>query len=166
MALNFYIRLELNGSVVDGDTTMNEIGGMDVSSEHLEGYAFYHEVSSSMESGAHRASAHGIRGPVSFVKRIDQASPLIMQAWAQNQDVTAWITFFDNDPDSGETRQRYRYHLTQGRIIAVRTEMLNVFLPEGQMAPVMERVTIAYNALRVRDLVQNREFEDNWSSNV
>jgi hypothetical protein len=66
-ALNAYAALQANGTALDGDVTMETIGGVDVSSDHIEIYQIEHNIT----PGKNKL----ISGPIVLQKRIDQTTP-------------------------------------------------------------------------------------------
>lgn len=155
MALNFYLQLAIEGSAVTGDVTLHTLGGLDVSSNHIEAYALYHETALSADSTQRDVKLN--HGPISFTKRADRATPLLLQAMAEQRRVDGAIKFFGHNPDSGETILSHVFEITAGHILGVRTEMLNSISPEGSTMPVLERITLRYSQLKVLHITSSNE---------
>ena len=166
MALNFYCAFELGGAALSGDTTMAEIGGVDVSADHIEGYELKFGTRVSTEGQAHRASSHRRILPVRIMKRIDQTTPLLYQGLKQNQRLDGDIKIFDNDQDSGATQHRFTVRLTQCRILAIESCVPDAFDADESNRPPYEVFELVPHTIAYVDEINSQEFEDMWSSAV
>lgn len=152
MALNAYLNLQVDGQDVIGLSSVTNVGGMDVSNA-IEAHSFYNEI-----SVAGRSSTGIIHGAITFVKRPDNASIHLHRALDQGMVISGNIIFFK----PGSTGQQIVDHIWTiggGRMVGIRTEMLNNIFPENNVAPVMERVSIGYNSLHIIDNITGAEFE-------
>lgn len=140
-ALNAYAELTLDGVPLDGDVTQATIGGVDVSANHLEIYR-YDQLNALAEKGKGT-----VVGPLTLLKRIDRASPLLIQALLTKQRVAGTLKIFDNDPDTGETRLRYTVELVDGQVSAVEQTIPDAFDPEQATRPPLEVLRIEPGAL-------------------
>lgn len=147
MALNTYLFLKANGEDIQGDPRRQSMGPENVANS-IEAMAFYHEVAIvALDSGASRSSSARNHGPISFVKRIDRSTPVLLDALKNNKSIDGVIKFFRMSSDEGVTEKHYEITITDGRVMSVRTEMMNNNFPEGADVPVMERVSIQYNTI-------------------
>ena len=149
MAMNTYLFLEADGNAIQGDPLVQSVGGLEVE-DSIEAMAFYHEVATATESttsSTARTSGRSSHGPISFVKRIDRSTPILLDAWANNRRIDGVIKFFRNNSDSGIVEKHYEITITNGRITSDRTEMMNNNFQEGAAVPVLERVSITYETI-------------------
>ncbi len=155
-ALLFFAELTLNGTDLDGDTTMNQIGGVDVASNHLECFALTWD---NFIPGASdpRASGRVTYGPIVIRKRLDKASPLLLQGFARNERIEGDFKVFDT-ATVGVTRHRFTYQITDGRIISVRHIIPDVLDPATATKPPMEEIMIAFGSLTLIDEVNSTQF--------
>jgi type VI secretion system Hcp family effector len=153
-----YAQLAINGQSLSGSVSMAVLGGVDISVNHIEAHGFYHELVT-------QTGDRGVRmlpGPITFTKRIDQTTPRLMQAWAQGQTIDGTFKFFDLHPDDGSFRLLQVYIIQGGRIAAVRTEMTSNLHVDSANLPVLERVTLTYQSIRVDNLPSSQT----WSANL
>lgn len=146
MAANIYVQLSANGEAISGDVIAPNYGGIDVSSDHIEAYGFYHEAqmpASDLKTGA------ATFAPISFIKQTDRATPLLWRAFSQGQAINASIKFFAINASSGLMFLHHVYQVEQGRILTIRTELLNNLAAENNAMPVLERITLTYRSFKV-----------------
>lgn len=161
MALNAYLHLKLNGTTLTGEVTVTSLGGVDVSSGHIE----LSEVRFGMRvdgAGGARAGARVV-DPVRICKRIDQTTPLLYQGLAQNQSVDGTVKLFDTNLEDGTTRHRFSVVISKGRITSVASVSPDVYEPAHANRPMYEWVDIVPHTITYRDEVNSTEFEDTWS---
>ena len=160
MARLFYCELTLNGSALTGDVTMSEIGGVDVSSDHIEGLELHFGTRMDTMHGGSGRSGKRTMDPVRICKPIDRTTPLLYQGLAQNQTVDGDIKLFDTHPDSGETRHRFTFRLTKARISAVTSTSPDAIATENTARPAYEWLELAPHTIAYIDEVNSIEFED------
>ena len=156
MALNIYIAFKFNGTDILGSPTIQQVGGEDVS-EHVEVFSLYHEIGIEGD----RTSSRLVHQPITIVKPQDRASPLFLTACDQNAAVEATIKYFAPQPGSSQGVKVQEQTLTGGRIVSVRTEMLNNRYPENASLPVLERISISYAQLITTNLLFNSQSQLN-----
>lgn len=155
-----YAALSIQGQSLSGSVSVNAIGGVDVSVEHIEAHGFYHElVTQTGDRGARL-----VPGPITFTKRIDQSTPQLMQAWALGHRIDGAFKFFDPNPDDGSMRLLQVYIIQNGRVAAVRTEMMSNLHADGANVPVLERVTLTYLSFRVDNVPSSQSWNANLSA--
>lgn len=151
-ALNAYAALTVNGTALDGDTTMTEIGGVDVSSDHIEIYQIDHSM---LHAGKNRTES----GPFVLMKRIDQTSPILLSALADGFRVDGDIKIFDTDLQSGQTRHRFTIRITQGRVVGIETKLPDAFDASESNRPPVEYIQIELQSYWLVDEVHATESE-------
>lgn len=154
-ALNAYAELTANGMALDGDTTMATIGGVDVSSDHIEIYEIDQSV---LSVGKGKAES----GPILLQKRIDNTSPMLLQALAEDQIIEGHIKIFDNDPDSGETRHRFTVSIGDGRIVGLDTRLPDAFDANESNRPPIEYVRIEVQSYTLTDEINSSSWTINF----
>lgn len=153
-ALNAYAELTLNGTALSGDTTMASIGGVDVSTGHIECFGVHHEM---FKAANH--SAQTTHAPFKLIKRVDKASPLLYQALAQNQNVAGTIKYFRTSPEDGSTQLYFTITFSQARVNAIRHWSPNNLDAATSQYPQMEEVSISYNTITFTETLANVEAE-------
>ncbi len=154
--LPVYLELQINGADIEGEPVQATIGGDDVS-KLIECIAMEHEVYVPVSSGGHTSGAP-VPGTIKIVKRVDKATPLLLQGLAQGQIAEAEFHGYDNDPDSGETRRRFTITLTGGKIVSVRRWRPNILDPAAANMPHMEEVQFTFQTMTYRDDVGKTEY--------
>lgn len=166
MALNAYAALEAEGiGALDGDSSMTEIAGVDVSADHIEIYQFDCGARVGTEGQAHRASSHRRIMPVRIEKRHDQSSPLLYQALKENKAVSGVFKFFDNN-EAGETRHRFSITITNARVLSVETKSPDAFDADESNRPMYDIVEFVPHTIAYEDMIESKMFEDRWDSAV
>jgi type VI secretion system Hcp family effector len=160
MALMFYCELTLNGTALTGDVTMNTIGGVDVSADHIEGYELHFGTRMDTMHGGSGRSGKRTMDPVRICKAIDRTTPLLYQGLAQNQIIDGDIKLFDMDPTDGTTRHRFTLRLSRARISAVTSTSPDTFSAEQANRPAYEWLELAPHSIAYIDEVNSVEFED------
>lgn len=157
MALKAYAALTLNGTALDGDTSVNQIGGVDVSDGHIEVYEVRWGASVPTANTAGRLGKAEL-APVVFSKRIDQTTPLLYEGLFTNMLVDGRVKLFDNDPDSGEVQHRFTLAITKARIQAIDSRSPDTHDPGTTAHPAREMVTIVGGSVTWRDEVKGIEY--------
>ena len=166
MAFNAYGEFQINGAALDGDSTMNEIGGVDVSSNHVECYQVNWGTMIGHERQASRSAAHRTCLPLVFEQRLDATIPMWHQALTENQTVTGTLRIFDTNPEDGATRERFNIIIEGGRVISIEGESPDAFDADQSNRPVYVRVKLTYHTITYTDLIDSKEYQDNWSTAV
>jgi len=160
MALHAYAQLSSNGSALTGDTMLVEIGGIDVSSEHIEIYELIFGSSRGISGKSGRARGHRQLSPIELVKRTDQTTPLLYQALSENQRIDGDIKLFDADPDSGEIRHRFTVTLAGARVSSLTTISPDVYDADASNRPIYDLLELAVNTITYTDMVNSVEYTE------
>lgn len=160
-AFNAYMTLTCNGSDIPGESSVQSAGGVDVSND-IEVFAFGLNVSADFDSATGQISGRRSYKPVRILKRVDKATPLILQALAENQNCEAAIRFFRLNPISGQTEHYYTITLQQARIVSMMPSLPSTIDPASANLPMTEAVSIAFGIINTAHQIDGTEFEDNW----
>ena len=133
-----HLRLSANGNDIQGESTVTSLGREGT----IECLSLEHQFGG--RSG-------GRRGPSLVVtKRIDRATPLLMQAADANQEVVGTFRFYRPNPaGDGTTEQFFTITVRNARIVSVRHMVLDVLGQETSLAPPLEEVVFAYRTIEV-----------------
>ena len=157
MALNSYARLTVNGEALQGDTTVQSIGGVDVSFDHIEVYELqWGSASPGAASGGRTGRAELL--PVLITKRVDHATPRLYQALVSNSQVEGDIKIFDTSADDGSTRHRFTLVLGRSRVQSISSNSPDSLDPQVSARPPREVVAIIPASLTYRDEIHGVEF--------
>lgn len=147
-ALNAYLRLwgEKQGEIRGGVTQAGRENSIMV-------IAYSHDLSSPRDASSGMPTGKRQHEPLRITKEIDKSTPLLMNAWADNERMTRFELRFWEPSASGIERQYYTIILHNARIISIRQEMLNNKYPENMSHKEREHITFVYDAIE-------RIFED------
>ncbi|MBY5164509.1 type VI secretion system tube protein Hcp [Salsipaludibacter albus] len=161
MALHGYARLEVGGTALTGDVSMGSIGGVDVSSDHVEVLELHAGafVETAGAGGGRPRGRHELL-PVRLRKRTDATTPALYRALARAERVDATFLLFDTDPVTGETRHRFTIRLEQARVSSMTTDQPDTLDPEVAHQPVTDGIELVTPVVAWVDEVHGVEFED------
>lgn len=159
MALNAYIAMLANGEALDGDTSISDIAGIDVSNDHIECFSVSWGSHLNSASSSSRRRGGITKLPVSLLKPIDKTTPLLYEALSTNQRIDGSIKLFDTDPDSGSTRHRFTVKLDQARLISIESVSPNTLNPDTAALPPTEQVEMLAHTLTYIDEINGVEYE-------
>jgi type VI secretion system secreted protein Hcp len=150
-----YMQIEIGGVVIEGEDTV--LGARDVI--QLFGY----EAGAAAPFDASTGQPTGVRRyqPIVIRKRIDKATPLLLDAFSRNQVVTeATFRFFR---PSGTGMQHYfTVTLTNGRIASVNHSTSASTDPSE---PVTEEVGIVFQTITWEHIPSGATAGDDWGTN-
>ena len=160
MALNSYAELTVDGSLLDGDTSITEIGGIDVSSNHIECFSvsWGSRLSNRSSSGRRRSKVNKL--PITILKPIDKSTPLLYRAIATNQIISCTVKIFGLDSDTGETRHVFTLKLEQARIYSLKSVSPNTLNADTASLPPTEQMELLAQTLTYTDEINSIEYED------
>ncbi len=130
-----FAELEINGQALDGHVSQTEVGGVDVSSNHIEVDEFAQTVAQKQSKKGIATGKVGLSRIV-IRKRQDQTSPLFIDAVVRNQVLSGTIKFFTAD-DAGAPQLESTVGLADARVVSVEQ-----VLPSSPGHPLSEVVTI------------------------
>jgi type VI secretion system Hcp family effector len=168
MAFHVYAAFEINGTELSGETTLANIGGVDVSGGHIEIYELNFGAERAMREGSNSGRGLGRHRlmPLRLVKRTDRTTPLLYHALSHGLRIDGEIKLFDAHPETGEIRQRFAITLGQARLTAMTTTSPDVFDPEDSTRPVYDFLELLPNTITYTDVVHGIEFMDDWARSL
>ncbi len=120
-------------------------------------------VETAREAGSLKATGRRTYRDLRIRKRIDKATPLILKALCDNEEVDATFRFFRPDPGgTGETQQYYTLVGQKGRITKFGQFSPNSLDPASSTAPDLEDVCFRFHSLRFVYEADGVEHEDTW----
>jgi type VI secretion system secreted protein Hcp len=153
--------LTANGQPVAGDSTVTSLGRQD----SIECLSFRMGAASAASTSSGLATGRRRYDPLVIRKRTDRASPLLWQAFAQNQVVAGELRFFRPNPSGdGTTQHFFTVRFDQARITQVRHALPMVLLPDSAPTPLLDEVSFTAQTYRWTFVAGGIEFEDSISS--
>jgi type VI secretion system secreted protein Hcp len=161
MALNAYMRItgavqgEIKGSVTQAGRE-----------DSILVNAMAHQLASPFDSSSGLPSGKRQHGPIIVTKEIDRATVPLVNAWANNENLTdVEIRFWQPSP-SGAEFQYYTIELVNANVAEIRAEMLNNKYPENMPQPVREHVSFVYDKIIWTWEDGGITAEDDWETPV
>src|SRR5205085_12513313 len=114
-----------------------------------------------------RAARRRQYDPVTILKRIDKATPLIAKALTQNQVIDGKFLFFRPNPTGdGTTQQFYTVEISKGRVAHQKQSVeVNREAQLTDEAP-LEEVSFTFHTIKWTYMDGGIEHQDTWSENV
>lgn len=159
MALNAYLRLtgdmqgEIKGSVTQAGRE-----------DSILIVGFHHEVESPMDTSSGHTTGKRQHKPLVVTKEIDRATPLLMNALINNENISDFALRFWRPSKTGKEVQYYTVQLQNARISNIRQEMLNNQYPENMQHPVREQIAFVYQKIIWTYEDGGITAEDDWGS--
>jgi type VI protein secretion system component Hcp len=165
MALTVYAKFTLNGTALAGDVSQTEFCGVDVSADHIEVFSVDFGVGTGWEGTSARQASHRTHRPITLQVRGDQTMPLFWQGLVENQNLAGDILMFDNATEAGGDglgRNRFKFTITDGRVIDVQVNSPDAFSGEHSTRPITTTVKLIAAELLLEDMVKSTSYVDNW----
>ena len=115
MAQNAYLYLKVNGTAVDGESTVASISGVDTS-KAIEVEYFDSEVKTAREASTGMATGRRQYSPMNFRKDTDKSSPLIHKALKDNAVIEAEFKFFRPTVEGTQAAHYFTVKIEKGRV--------------------------------------------------
>jgi type VI secretion system secreted protein Hcp len=143
MAQNAYLTVvgQKQGPINGGVIVAGQAGSILV-------HAFSEAVTSPRDPATGLPTGKRQHSPVTILKEIDKASPLLMNALVTNENLTTWVLkFFGNDP-AGKQVQVYSITLTNASIASIAESMLDNEIAANASLPLREEITFTYQKIQ------------------
>lgn len=142
MALNAYLTLtgETQGQIKGSVTQAGREDSIMV-------VGFSHEIDSPRDAASGLPTGKRQHRPLLITKEIDKATPLLMSALAQNENITELKIKFWRPSASGKEEQYFTVELTNASISNISQEMLNNKYPENMQHREREHVAFCYQKI-------------------
>lgn len=169
MSGRVYLRLKANGEDIKGESSVNTIGGEDVS-QLIECDAYNEGCKTAQEAGSMTPTGTRLYEPLTIRKNVDASSPLIMRALTDTEPCEGVFLFFRPAKGSGKQEKFFTVTISDARVCAVKR-----FLPQdapspGMTAadvsaagkPPMEEVSFVFGKISWKHEVGKTEHDDMW----
>jgi type VI secretion system secreted protein Hcp len=157
MALTGYLYLEgKNQGKIEGDCVQK--GREDA----IIVYALEHEIEIPKDTHTGLPTGQRIHKPFTIVKKLDTASPKIMQACTSGEQLKSWELKLFRINDKGQEEHYYTVKLNDSVIGQVNYDTPLTFLEENKPYHNMEKVSFTYSSITHVFEPKGIEAEDNW----
>jgi type VI secretion system secreted protein Hcp len=141
-ALNAYLYLEgeTQGHIKGSVTQLGREGLIMV-------IAYSHIISSPRDTKSCQPSGRLNHLPLSITKEVDKSTPLLLQAFANNERMMQFRLEFWQPSSTGAEEQHYTVELRDAYIAGIHQEMLNNKYPENMTHKEREHISFSYGQL-------------------
>ena len=136
-----FLRLKIQGAEIKGDVTLKGVEGM------IECSSYEQEATVPMSAGG-LATGKRQYQPLKITKRIDQSSPHLLRALAQNAVVDAEFHFYRVNRGSGAVQQFYTVEIKQAHVVSIKQMNPDRTVPATAALPPMEEVAFAFGTIK------------------
>jgi type VI secretion system secreted protein Hcp len=141
MAMTVHLNLEVDGTKIDGDSTIESLERADT----IECLFFKDSVRTAREASSGMASGERSYEPITIRKRIDKSSPLLAKALCQNEIIKGIFKFYRPNPLGDSTTQWFfTVEIDEGRISAIVRTSPDTIDPAADSAPPTEEVSFVF----------------------
>ena len=160
-ALNAYLRItgETQGEIQGGVTQAGREGS-------IECISFEHTVVSPRDAASGLPTGKRQHTPIKLTMPIDKATPLIANAWSNNENLTEVTLRFYRPDATGTEQQYYTISLQNARVSSIRTWKPNTRDPESIALPDMVEVQLVYQRIIWTWEDGGITAEDDWETPV
>ncbi|MCX7013277.1 MAG: type VI secretion system tube protein TssD [Candidatus Sumerlaeota bacterium] len=131
----------------------------------IDVFAVDHELATPIDAGTGLPSGARQHHPLTILKQIDKASPLLYQVLVTGQDLGAVVLdFYRIDPDTRQEVKYYTITLGHARLIGVKLMMPTSFDPAYETYQHMEEVRFTYQSIEWKWIPENIVFMDYWGA--
>jgi type VI secretion system secreted protein Hcp len=157
-----HLYLKANGSDIKGESTQESLGRKD----SIECTYYVQKVITAREAGTGMATGRRQYEPLLCRKRIDKASPRLLQALVENAKVDGVFRFFRPSPKGdGTTQHFYTVQFQDGRIASMEQVLPDTTAPATQSLPPEEEMTIVFHSITWTYTDGGVSASDTWSQN-
>lgn len=164
MAETVHLFLKANGGDIKGNSSQTSLGRAD----SIECLSFVQKTNTAREAASGIATGRRSYEPLTIVKRIDKATPLIAKALTKNEKIDGVFKFFRPNPTGdGTTEQFYTVEIKNGRVAHQRQNVL-VQAADSRLAdeaPV-EEIGFTFHTIKWTYTDGGVEHEDTWDQNT
>lgn len=144
-AFNVYISLTINGNDIDGDSTTQSIGGIDISNM-IEATSAGYSVSVPVNSDG-SLGRHSYR-PFTITKRVDRSSPLLFKALTVGESVDRLeAKYFRVNSNTGAPEHFLTILLEDGFVTSIIPTSPSTTDSQSATQPVTELVSFMFNRI-------------------
>ena len=129
-------------------------------------YGFHHEIVSPRDASSGLATGKRQHKPLTITKEIDKSTPLLYQAFVNNENFSeVTLRFFTSDSKgTGKEIQNYTIKLTNATISIIVNDMDNNNIVENAKLPMLEMISFTYQKIEWTWLDGGITATDTWET--
>jgi type VI secretion system secreted protein Hcp len=160
MAETVHLTLKHKGKQIEGESTQTTNGRENT----IECLYWEQEVETATEPGSGTSTGRRHHQPVVIRKRLDKATPILMKALTENQDLEAEFKFYRPAPGGdGSTEQFYTVVLNGARIVKIKKHSPDALAPAANASPPLEELHFKFHTIHWTYNPTGAQHEDKWS---
>lgn len=129
---------------------------------HIEWYSVSHEIVAPHNATTGQRSARRNHGPLTAVKPLDKASPLLADTLTKNGSIAKIEFKFFRPAPSGEETHYFTITLQQAKIGTIRLEHLHNKYPDNMAHETYEHVSFLYDKITWEEVDAGTMAFDSW----
>lgn len=159
MALNAYLACngDIRGDILGSCTQAGR-------EDRMEIYGWSHEVASPRDAASGLPTGKRQHKPFTITKAVDKASPLLMGALVDNENIGTWKLECWRPARSGKEEQNFTVELFNANVASIRQEQLNNKYAENMPIEVREHVAFTYQKIIWTWMDGGIQAEDDWET--
>ncbi|MGD8860670.1 MAG: type VI secretion system tube protein TssD [Myxococcales bacterium] len=163
MSGRVYLELSSDEGPLEGESTVESIGGIDVS-KMIECEWYSDGVTAAQDPASRTPTGQRIHDPISVRKWVDKSSPELQKALCHTQPVEGTFYFFRPSRGGGQNEHFFSVRIADGRVSKIKR-----FLPEAEGdvtaagKPPMEEVSFVFGTCTWTHVPGGKEHEDSWA---
>lgn len=135
---------------------------IDKHKDEIEVWGWNHEVLSPRDAASGAPTGKRQHKPMTITKPVDKASPLLMNAMVNNEELeTVKMVIYRPSP-AGEEEHYYSIELQRASVSTIRQEQLNNKYPENMQHPFREHISFTYQKIIWTWEIDGIVSEDDW----
>lgn len=162
MSGRVYLKLIADGTQIEGESTVQSIGGVDVSTFiECEGYS--EGVATAQDAASRRPTAQRIYDPLVVRKWVDKSSPELAKALCSTQKVTGEFYFFRPSAEDAQMEHFFKVFIEDARVSGIKR-----FLPNAAQdvalagKPPLEEVSFVFSRISWEHVPAAKVHTDDW----
>lgn len=162
MSLPLYISKiegEKQGAIKGGVTQAGRAGWIEI-------HAYNHEVVSPRDAASGLPTGKRQHKPITIVKSLDKASPLLFNALVNNENLKGVEFCFWRPSKAGKEELYYKVELMNANIAGIKPFVLNVKDPTLTRFPDMEEIQFTYQKIIWTYVDGGVTAEDDWETPI
>lgn len=162
MSGRVYLKLSVQGTAVEGESTVETIGGVDVS-KMIECEGFNEGVSTAQDAASRTPTGQRIYDPLLVRKWVDKSSPELAKALCETAKVEGEFMFFRPSTENAQMEHFFTVKIEDARISSIKRflpEITNDVAQAGK--PPLENVSFVFGKITWTHVPGNKVHTDNW----
>ncbi|HZE98851.1 MAG TPA: type VI secretion system tube protein TssD [Planctomycetota bacterium] len=143
MPLTAMLKLVVGGQKIKGTVLSDN----DEFKDLIAVRSMHHQIKSNVDLETGMPKSGRVHSTFAIVKKIDIASPFIMQAFRDNIAFTDWILKYNHMPSNGPSFDHASVKLTDARVVGYKMTMPHLGVPANSQVHEYEEISFQYESI-------------------